>query len=324
VTSKTLVSVAVAAALMLAAVAAPCPTVAAPQDDLTRGWEAYRAGNLAGAQAAFERAATAAPGWATPAVWLGAVLVARGDRGDAKQWFQAALVRHPTMAEAGYAQAWLRRLGIDAGPPRWHVGTLAELAQFVQASNPRLSWPQALWVAHAIRTAASDEGIEHRMLTSVLYIESRFEHRAISSAGAEGLGQLMPGTAAGLGVDPRDPWQNVLGAARLLRADYSEFQDWSLTLAAYNAGSGAVRRWGGIPPYSETQWYVWAVLWVYDNLRAEYSLPSADRLRGRLFKPRERIIVQLNPEAGAIRQPDDAVDHLGAAPDKVPAKRRLA
>jgi soluble lytic murein transglycosylase-like protein len=172
------------------------------------------------------------------------------------------------MAEAGYAQAWLRRLGMESEHPHWRVRTLEELAAFVRASNPRLSWPQALWVANAIRTAAGDEGIEDRMLTAVLYIESRFEHQSISSAGAEGLGQLMPGTAAGLGVDPRDPWQNVLGAARLLRADYAEFRSWPATLAAYNAGSAAVRRWGGIPPYSETQWYVWAVLWVYDNLGA--------------------------------------------------------
>jgi Transglycosylase SLT domain len=256
------------AAVLLAAGAASHPAAAGPRDDLTLGWQAYQAGNLARAQAAFERAAVAAPDWATPAVWLGAVLVARGDRGGAKHWFEAALVRHPSMAEAGYAQAWLRRLGIDAAQPRWRVGTLMELGEFVHAANPRLSWPQALWVAHAIRTAAHDEGIEDRMLAAVLYIESRFEHQSISSAGAEGLGQLMPETAAGLGVDPRDPWQNVLGAARLLRADYSEFHDWPLTLAAYNAGSAAVRRWAGIPPYGETQWYVWAVLWVYDNLKA--------------------------------------------------------
>lgn len=241
---------------------------AAPHDLLMAGWQAYRAGDMANAEAAFARAATAAPASATPAVWLGAVLVVRGDRAGARRWFQAALLKHPTMAEAGYAQAWLTRLGIDTERPRWRIGTLEGLAQFVRASNPRLSWQQALWVANAIRTAARGEGIDDRILASVLYIESRFEHQSISSAGAEGLGQLMPETAAGLGVDPRDPWQNVLGAARLLRADYGELRSWPLTLAAYNAGSGAVRRWGGIPPYAETQWYVWAVLWVYDNLSA--------------------------------------------------------
>ena len=253
----------------VAALGAVGPAAAAdPHDLLTEGWLAYRAGDMAGAQTAFARAAAVSPESATPAVWLGAVLVVRGDRTGARRWFQAALLRHPTMAEAGYAEAWLARLGIDTERPRWRTGTREGLAQFVRASNPRLSWEQALWVAHAIRTAASGEALDERMLAAVLYIESRFEHRSISSAGAEGLGQLMPGTAAGLGVDPRDPWQNVLGAARLLRADYAEFRSWPLTLAAYNAGSGAVRRWGGIPPYAETQWYVWAVLWVYDSLGA--------------------------------------------------------
>jgi soluble lytic murein transglycosylase-like protein len=256
------------AALCAGAAAAPAVAAVTPQDLLNAGWRDYQAGNMTAAQAAFSQAAEAAPSSATPAVWLGAVSVVRGDRDGALRWFEAALQRHPTMAEAGYAQAWLHRLGIATEPPRWHVGTLEGLAAFVQASNHRLAWPQALWVANAIRTAAADEGIDARLLSSVVYIESRFEHQSISSAGAEGLGQLMPDTAAGLGVDPRDPWQNVLGAARLLRADYTELQSWPLTLAAYNAGTGAVRRWGGIPPYAETQWYVWAVLWVYGNLSA--------------------------------------------------------
>jgi len=256
------------AAALCAGVCAAPGAAATSQDLLAAGWRAYQAGDMTAAQAAFAEAASAAPASATPAVWLGAVLVVRGDRDAAVRWFQAALERHPTMAEAGYAQAWLTRLGIATERSRWHVGTLGGLAAFVQASNPRLTRGQALWVANAIRTAAGDEGIDDRLLSAVLYIESRFEHQSISSAGAEGLGQLMPGTAAGLGVDPRDPWQNVLGAARLLRADYTELQSWPLTLAAYNAGTGAVRRWGGIPPYAETQWYVWAVLWVYDSLSA--------------------------------------------------------
>ncbi len=248
------------------AAAAHGASAADPREFLTEGWRAYQTGDMAGAERAFLRAASAAPDSATPAVWLGAVLVVRGDRAGARRSFEAALQRHPSMAEAGYAQAWLSRLGIETERPRWRVGTLEGLAQFVRASNRRLSWEQALWVANAIRTAARGEGIDDRLLAAVLYIESRFEHQSVSSAGAEGLGQLMPDTAVGLGVDPRDPWQNVLGAARLLREDYGELRNWPLTLAAYNAGSGAVRRWGGIPPYAETQWYVWAVLWVYGSL----------------------------------------------------------
>ncbi|HTD45855.1 MAG TPA: lytic transglycosylase domain-containing protein, partial [bacterium] len=101
----------------------------------------------------------------------------------------------------------------------------------------------------------------------VIYIESRFDHQSISRAGALGLGQLMPGTARAAGVDPADPWQNVLGSASVLRWNYREFRTWPLALAAYNAGSDAVRRYGGIPPYPETQWYVRAVLWVHSQIR---------------------------------------------------------
>jgi peptidoglycan DL-endopeptidase CwlO len=148
------------------------------------------------------------------------------------------------------------------------VRTAEEYAVFVRMANPALSWGQARWVGAAVLAAAAREQLDPRILVSVVYIESRFEHQVVSDAGAEGLGQLLPETAAGLGVDPRDPWENLVGAARLLQEDYQEFRSLPLALAAYNAGSGAVRRWGGIPPYPETQWYVWAVLWVYGGLSA--------------------------------------------------------
>jgi len=230
------------------------------------GWQAYQAGALAQAEDAFLGAARQAPGWATPAVWLGAVLVARGDRPDAAGWFRAALDRNPTMAEAGYASEWLARLGVGVTRLRWQIGTLDGFAVFVRASNPSLSIDQARWVAAALRAAAGREQVDVALLAAVVYVESRFQHRSVSSAGAEGLGQLMPGTAAGLGVNPRDPWENVLGAARLLHENIAEFGSVPLGLAAYNAGSAAVHKWGGIPPYAETQWYVWAVLWIRDGL----------------------------------------------------------
>jgi len=236
------------------------------QQWVAAGWGAYRSGALGTAERSFRTAAAAAPGWATPAVWLGAVLVARGDRGQAVGWFRAALARHPSLAEAGYAAAWLERFGLQASPPQWRVGTIEGLAAFARAANPSLTRDQARWVGAAVRAAAANEQIDVRLLAAVVYIESRFEHRSVSPVGAEGLGQLMPDTAAGLGVNPRDPWGNLIGAARLLREDYQEFQSIPLALAAYNAGSGAVRRWGGVPPYAETQWYVWAVLWVRGTL----------------------------------------------------------
>ena len=202
---------------------APVSASASAQDLVLSGWHAYQAGALPRAKEAFLDAAQEAPAWATPAVWLGAVLVAEGDRTQAAEWFQVSLTRHPTMAEAGYATEWLAKLGIAVSRPRWHVDTLEGLAGFVHATNASLSMDQARWVANALRTAGTEEGVEVNLLTSVLYIESRFNHQSISSAGAMGLGQLMPGTAAGLGVDPRDPWENVVGAARLLHEDITQF-----------------------------------------------------------------------------------------------------
>jgi cell wall-associated NlpC family hydrolase len=104
--------------------------------------------------------------------------------------------------------------------------------------------------------AAARYGLPPALLAAVAKVESGYDPRAVSSAGAHGLMQLMPGTAAGLGVDPFDPAQAVDGAARLLRQNLTQFGSLPLALAAYNAGAGAVRRYGGVPPYPETQAYV--------------------------------------------------------------------
>ncbi len=103
-------------------------------------------------------------------------------------------------------------------------------------------------------------GVPASLLAAVAEQESGFDPGAVSSAGAQGLMQLMPSTAATLGVDPTDPSQAVDGAARLLRDLIGEFGRTDLALAAYNAGPGAVHRYQGIPPYPETQRYVSAVL----------------------------------------------------------------
>lgn len=235
---------------------------------LARGEASYRSGALLDAERAFGQAAATTPSQALPALWMGAVLVARGLRTAAAAWFTEALQRHPTIAERGCAMVWLNMLGLEVHRPRWRVRTSEEYAAFVRGANPALTPEQARWLGEAVIGAAARYGLDPRVLAAVIYIESRFDHRSVSSAGARGLGQLMPATAEGLGVDPRDPRANLYGAAWLIRLHLDAFRNLPLALAAYNAGSGAVRRWGGIPPYAETQWYVWAVLWVYDGLRA--------------------------------------------------------
>ncbi len=97
-------------------------------------------------------------------------------------------------------------------------------------------------------------------------VESAYRQDAVSSAGAIGLGQLIPATARDLGVDPRDPLQNLDGSARYLATMLEAFGNPRLALAAYNAGPDAVRRHGGIPPYRETQNHVARVMAVVARL----------------------------------------------------------
>ena len=121
--------------------------------------------------------------------------------------------------------------------------------------------PNGTPYASLFASAAHRHGISPTLLAAVAKQESGFDARAVSPAGAQGLMQLMPSTARGLGVrNAFDPAQSVDGAARLLKDLISEFGRVDLALAAYNAGPGAVHRYGGIPPYAETRRYVPAVL----------------------------------------------------------------
>jgi soluble lytic murein transglycosylase-like protein len=109
-----------------------------------------------------------------------------------------------------------------------------------------------------ITAAAKKHGIDPALLAGLVKQESGFNPTAGSPAGARGLTQLMPGTAAGLGVtDVLDPIQSLDGGAKYLRQQLDAFGgDLTRALAAYNAGPGAVQRYGGVPPYAETQNYV--------------------------------------------------------------------
>jgi soluble lytic murein transglycosylase-like protein len=110
----------------------------------------------------------------------------------------------------------------------------------------------------AIQAAAARNGVDPALLKGLIRAESNFNPNAGSPAGAQGLTQLMPGTAKTLGVsDTHDPVQSIEGGAKYLRQQLDRFGgDVSKALAAYNAGPGAVQRYGGVPPYAETQAYV--------------------------------------------------------------------
>ena len=108
--------------------------------------------------------------------------------------------------------------------------------------------------------AGSRYGVDASLLAAVAQQESSFNASAVSPAGAQGLMQFMPATATGLGVNPLDPGSAIDGAAKYLSSLTKQFGSTDLALAAYNAGPGTVSRYGGIPPYPETQNYVRNVL----------------------------------------------------------------
>lgn len=115
--------------------------------------------------------------------------------------------------------------------------------------------------------AAQTYGIDVNLLTAIARQESNFTASATSSSGAMGIMQLMPATAQGLGVnDAYNPYENIMGGAKYISQLLSRYNgDVSLALAAYNAGSGNVAKYGGIPPFAETQNYVSKVLGYYQD-----------------------------------------------------------
>lgn len=127
------------------------------------------------------------------------------------------------------------------------VGPLAAYAGPLPAGTP---------YAAAFEAAAARTGVPARVLAAVAKVESGYRANAVSPAGARGLMQFMPATARGLGVNSLDPASAINGAARLIKSNVAEFGSLELALAAYNAGGGNVRKYGGIPPFAETRGYV--------------------------------------------------------------------
>jgi soluble lytic murein transglycosylase-like protein len=141
----------------------------------------------------------------------------------------------------------------------------------VQYFNPRLTSAQSEGIARAILAFSAHYAVDPRLVVAVIAVESRFNPVATSPKGAMGLGQLMPGTAAGLGVQhPYDVYENLAGSIRLIRGHLDRHAgdpgQLALALASYNAGSGAVRKYGGVPPYAETRNYIAKVESLYLSL----------------------------------------------------------
>jgi soluble lytic murein transglycosylase-like protein len=151
------------------------------------------------------------------------------------------------------------------------------ITRAVLHTNPRIDPITALHLAVRTTDAALAEGLPPEFLAATLLQESAYDADAVSSAGAIGIAQFMPSTAAGMGVDPRDPEEAIAGAARLLDgyvAAYDGRYDdtYSAALAAYNAGPGAVTKYGGVPPYPETRDYIATIFERWARIRS-YERP---------------------------------------------------
>lgn len=149
----------------------------------------------------------------------------------------------------------------------------------LQKINPHLPAWQSHELAKRVLSNAVRFNVNANLLVALVSVESAWRTHARSRVGAIGLGQLMPGTAARMGVNPHNSYQNLSGAARYLGGlllKYTHKTDrYRLACAAYNAGPKAVARFGGIPPYAETQHYVVKVMRAWRHIESTVHIPAA-------------------------------------------------
>ncbi|MBI1354312.1 MAG: transglycosylase SLT domain-containing protein [Acidobacteria bacterium] len=193
-------------------------------------------------------------------------------------------VREPAAQEAAEISVAVRRYGIREDPktgrlvrvnagrkvrtvPAARSATVAAGLEGVQvlSSESAGKSPGSVELESLVQEAGRRHDVDPELIRAVMRQESGFNPLAVSRKGAQGLMQLMPETAKRLGVqDVFDPAENVLGGAKLLRQLMDRYQgDLDLALAAYNAGEGAVEKYGGLPPYRETVDYVGRITQAY-------------------------------------------------------------
>jgi len=253
-----------------AAAVAALVLLAAPVQAAGTGWQsaleaAVRAGDYVLAAQEAQRAHAADPSDPVSAAWAGVSWALAGHPARARPWLLRAEALDPGGRTGAVARAWLASAAAAYDPAKE-----AAIARLAASANPALRPGQAAWLARAVVYASSLYGLDPLLLAAVVHFESRWNHASVSRAGAVGLAQLMPATARGIGVDPRHPLHNLVGAARLLRGYLNTFRHapdpLAAALSAYNAGSGATRNAGGVPPNSSTAAYVRSVTGLYIRL----------------------------------------------------------
>ncbi|HWA83591.1 MAG TPA: lytic transglycosylase domain-containing protein, partial [Fimbriimonadaceae bacterium] len=240
----------------------------------------------------------AIPDWLQGGNSIAARLIIRATRAEANLPLKAVLIAAAPedqiapieAAEARKAQAIADRKAKEATlasrgnlpfrkqgvPKEWNLPSSQATpyyAAFIKKENPKLSNAEAMNIARGIIGFSLKYGVDARLIMAMIMVESDFNPYEKSHAGAMGLGQLMPSNVQEMGVtDVYDTMQNLSATVRLVRGhleDYNSkaggwtFEGLRLALAAYNAGPGAVRKYGGIPPYKETQNYVKKVIKLF-------------------------------------------------------------
>ena len=171
------------------------------------------------------------------------------------------------------------------GPPKpWPTNQRLEqfLGWWIHFHSPQYAAPQCLKLGQQMIAEAEKNQIDPLFFASLLQVESAYKCDAVSCSGAVGLGQLMPTTAEGLGVDPWDPLQNLTGSARMLSGLLKNFPEQTdpraLALASYNAGPNLVRGLGQVPRIPQTTNYVYFIGYLHHRLqqvaRAQGALPE--------------------------------------------------
>ncbi|MGB8267104.1 MAG: lytic transglycosylase domain-containing protein [Candidatus Velthaea sp.] len=195
--------------------------------------------------------------------------------------------------------------------------THPDVATILRSINPHLSVAASEAYGNSVLSNARRANIDPRLLVAIVTVESHWSADAVSRVGARGLGQLMPLTARNLNVNPRDWGQNLRGTASYLRSLLNRFATWHdssrLAIAGYNAGPNAIKRYGGVPPYGETQHYVVKVLRVWQDLdarvgRAWATKPSRRSLARRFATDSDLPI----PPPAAPSDDDFVLAHISA------------
>lgn len=242
---------------------------ASPDALLWLGASYYRLQEYPRAAGALERYVRARPRAAVAWFWLGSARLGTGDLAGGTAALRYAAALEPGGAVGWSAGLWLRRMRVTRVRLAPGYARPGEYASLARAYNRALSPTEVDAVVRSVLGFSYRYRIDPRLISALIAVESGFSPRAVSPAGAVGLAQLMPDTARSLRVNPWSIPGSIYGAVRVVRGHLDRYGEdrVDLALAAYNAGRGAVSRYGGIPPFDETRWYVYNVLSLYGQFR---------------------------------------------------------